>query len=71
MKKPVQSDGDDQVSDNENSQAETEYEPNITIKQRENTQSNFGNAQENRPYPLLVRSEQERMLDEQLRKNNL
>ena len=29
MKKPVQSDGDDQVSDNENSQAKTEYEPNI------------------------------------------
>jgi hypothetical protein len=44
MKKPVQSDGDDQVSDNENSQAKTEYEPNITIKQRENTQSNVGHA---------------------------
>jgi hypothetical protein len=62
------SDGDDQVSDNENSQAETEYEPNITTKQRENTQSNVGHAQENMPYPLLVRSEQERMIDEQLRK---
>jgi len=62
------SDGDDQVNDNENSQAETEYDPNITTKQRENTQSNVGHAQENRPYPLLVRSEQERMIDEQLRK---
>jgi tryptophan synthase beta subunit len=37
-------------------------------KQRENTQSNVGHAHENRPYPLLVRSEQERMIDEQLRK---
>jgi hypothetical protein len=71
MKKPVHSDGDDQVSDNENSQAETEYEPNITTKQRENTQSNVGHAQENRPYPLFVRSEQERMIDEQLRKKRL
>jgi hypothetical protein len=62
------SDGDDQVSDNEYSQAKTEYEPNITTKQRENTQSNVGHAQENMPYPLLVRSEQERMIDEQLRK---
>ena len=44
MKKPVHSDGDDQVSDNENSQAKTEYEPNITTKQRENTQSNVGHA---------------------------
>jgi hypothetical protein len=40
----------------------------LTIKQRENTQSNVGHAQENMPYPLLVRSEQERMIDEQLRK---
>ena len=55
MKKPVHSDGDDQVSDNENSQAKTEYEPNITTKQRENTQSNVGHAQEC-------------MIDEQLRK---
>jgi hypothetical protein len=32
MKKPVQSDGDDQVSDNENSQAKTEYEPQNNVK---------------------------------------
>jgi tryptophan synthase beta subunit len=40
----------------------------LSTKQRENTQSNVGHAQENMPYPLLVRSEQERMIDEQLRK---
>lgn len=62
------SDGDDQVSDNENSQAQTEYEPNITTKQRVNTHSNVEHSQETRPYPLLARSEQERMIDEQLRK---